>query len=130
MGLDDLIPTTDPAVIIAGIRQFGLAPDGSDLRDLAAAVERLQGTNRRAMKIADERSIQNVELRAEIGRLRAALAFYADYDNWNKNRPDGDRITGYCCGNVHVTDASGLGFPVAICDRGVRARAALEQNGT
>ena len=28
-------------VIIEGIKQFGLAPDGSDLRDLAAAIERL-----------------------------------------------------------------------------------------
>lgn len=29
---------SDPALIIAGIRQFGLAPDGSDLRDLAFAI--------------------------------------------------------------------------------------------
>jgi hypothetical protein len=29
---------TDPLVIIAGIRQFGLAPDGSDLRDLESAL--------------------------------------------------------------------------------------------
>lgn len=28
------------SIILAGIRQFGLAPDGSDLRDLAAALER------------------------------------------------------------------------------------------
>lgn len=29
-----------PSVIIAGIRQFGLAPDGSDLRELESAFER------------------------------------------------------------------------------------------
>ena len=36
-----VIRLSDPAVIIAGIRQFGLAPDGSDLRDLEAAFQRL-----------------------------------------------------------------------------------------
>lgn len=36
------ISLTDPAVIIAGIKQFGLAPDGSDLRDLVAAFGRLR----------------------------------------------------------------------------------------
>jgi len=33
------ISPSDPAVIIAGIRQFGLASDGSDLRDLERATE-------------------------------------------------------------------------------------------
>lgn len=37
----DTIKLTDPRVTIAGIRQFGLAPDGSDLRDLEAAFQRL-----------------------------------------------------------------------------------------
>ncbi len=32
------ISAQDPMVIIAGIRQFGLASDGSDLRDLTAAL--------------------------------------------------------------------------------------------
>lgn len=32
------VSPSDPCVIIAGIRQFGLAPDGSDLRDLEAAL--------------------------------------------------------------------------------------------
>lgn len=31
----------DPLVILAGIKRFGLAPDGSDLRDLEAAIRRL-----------------------------------------------------------------------------------------
>ncbi len=35
------ISVQDPLMIIAGIKQFGLAPDGSDLRDLEAAIERL-----------------------------------------------------------------------------------------
>lgn len=34
------ISVQDPAIIIAGIRQFGLAPDGTDLRDLEAALVR------------------------------------------------------------------------------------------
>lgn len=36
------ISPSDPLMIIAGIRQFGLAADGSDLRDLEAAVTRLE----------------------------------------------------------------------------------------
>lgn len=35
------LSASDPRVIIAGIRQFGLASDGSDLRDLEAALVRL-----------------------------------------------------------------------------------------
>lgn len=35
------ISLTDPLTILAGIKQFGLAPDGSDLRDLEAAIARL-----------------------------------------------------------------------------------------
>jgi len=35
------VSLTDPRVILAGIKQFGLAPDGSDLRDLEAAIDRL-----------------------------------------------------------------------------------------
>lgn len=35
------ISLCDPAITIAGIRQFGLASDGSDLRDLEAAFARL-----------------------------------------------------------------------------------------
>lgn len=35
------ISPSDPRVIIAGIRQFGLAADGSDLRELEAALSRL-----------------------------------------------------------------------------------------
>lgn len=36
------ISVQDPILLIAGIKQFGLAPDGSDLRDLEAAVASLQ----------------------------------------------------------------------------------------
>jgi hypothetical protein len=34
------VSLTDPLTILAGIKQFGLAPDGSDLRDLEAAIAR------------------------------------------------------------------------------------------
>lgn len=40
--MTDPISLSDPDVIIAGIKQFGLAPDGSDLRDLSASIERLR----------------------------------------------------------------------------------------
>lgn len=38
---EERISPSNPRVIIAGIRQFGLAADGSDLRDLEAAIDRL-----------------------------------------------------------------------------------------
>lgn len=34
------ISPSDPYIIIAGIKQFGLAPDGSDLQDLIRAFDR------------------------------------------------------------------------------------------
>jgi hypothetical protein len=39
--MTDTIKPADPLTIIAGIRQFGLAADGSDLRDLEAAIGRI-----------------------------------------------------------------------------------------
>ena len=45
---------SDPAVIIAGIRRFGLAPDGADLRDLEAAIARLRAP---ATDVGDTTSI-------------------------------------------------------------------------
>lgn len=42
--MGERISPSDPAFILAGIRQFGLAADGSDLRDLAAAIDRLKAT--------------------------------------------------------------------------------------
>jgi len=38
--MSETISPQDPLAIIAGIRQFGLAPDGSDLRDLEVALVR------------------------------------------------------------------------------------------
>lgn len=38
----DTIRPSDPLVILAGIRRFGLAPDGADLRDLEAALRASQ----------------------------------------------------------------------------------------
>jgi hypothetical protein len=40
---------------------------------LLLEIERLQGAKKRALAIADERSRENVELRAEIEKLQAAL---------------------------------------------------------
>lgn len=40
-GEGEPISVQDPKMILAGIRQFGLASDGSDLRDLEAAIEAL-----------------------------------------------------------------------------------------
>lgn len=42
---DVVMSPSDPLVILAGIKQFGLAPDGSDLRDLATALTQLQQHN-------------------------------------------------------------------------------------
>ncbi|HEU4986839.1 MAG TPA: hypothetical protein VFT89_07220 [Rhizobiaceae bacterium] len=39
-GVREALSPADPHTIIAGIRQFGLGPDGSDLRDLEAALSR------------------------------------------------------------------------------------------
>lgn len=38
----EAVSPSDPSVILAGIKQFGLASDGSDLRDLEAAIDRLR----------------------------------------------------------------------------------------
>ena len=43
------------------------------MHEAADEIERLQAAKRRALAIADERSKENVELRAENERLRAAL---------------------------------------------------------
>lgn len=67
------ISPSDPSVIIAGIRRFGLAADGSDLRDLEAAFER-NIVNMLAMM--DDKKVMRSEadaLRATVERLRTAL---------------------------------------------------------
>lgn len=46
-----------------------------------AEIERLQEAKRRALAIADERSKENVALRAENDRLRAALQAIAEDDD-------------------------------------------------
>ena len=48
-----IVSPTDPAVILAGIRQFGLAADGSDIRDLVAAIERLTARAEQAERERD-----------------------------------------------------------------------------
>lgn len=68
MTKNSTIRPTDPKVIIAGIRQFGLAADGSDLRDLEAAIER-----------ADARPAQE--------QIARAISRLGDYDD---DAADGD----------------------------------------
>lgn len=46
-GREEVSPS-DPLVIINGIRQFGLAADGSDLRDLEVAIRALTGADSNA----------------------------------------------------------------------------------
>lgn len=62
-----VVSPADPHWTIAGIRQFGLAADGSDLRDLDTAI--MRGFAREAAQ------------RAEIERLRRALQ--AAIGAWN-----------------------------------------------
>lgn len=42
------VTPSDPSVVIAGIRQFGLASDGADLRDLEMAIQALRTANEEA----------------------------------------------------------------------------------
>lgn len=48
----------DAEAIIAGIEQFGLAPDGSDLRDLRAAFVAARATPATPMQVKLERSVR------------------------------------------------------------------------
>ena len=50
-----------------------VGPTADLVMGLVDEIERLQAAKRRALAIADERSKENIELRAEIERLRAAL---------------------------------------------------------
>lgn len=49
---------------------------GSDIRRMLGEIERLQHAKRAALKIADERSKENVELKAEIAKLQADQAVW------------------------------------------------------
>lgn len=57
------IRPSDPLMILAGIRQFGLAADGSDLRDLEAALL----AERQAREAAETASIRSTEMMIESG---------------------------------------------------------------
>lgn len=59
------ISPSDPSAIIAGIKQFGLASDGADLRDLEAAIERLAEAIAAARREAlEEAAISQRQVRA------------------------------------------------------------------
>lgn len=58
-------------MVIAAMAAQSAATQG--LKEARAEIERLQDANRRALAIADERSRQNVGLRADIEKLREAL---------------------------------------------------------
>lgn len=78
----------DPATIIEGIRQFGLAPDGSDLRDLEVACANLERqlaearaeyltASKDAMELAGKLNTAEAErdrLAADNARLRDGFA--------------------------------------------------------
>lgn len=70
--MSDTISLTDPAVIISGIRQFGLAPDGSDLRDLESAMARRKDQIDRLRKSLQETTAEAVEHRDDIIKARDA----------------------------------------------------------
>jgi hypothetical protein len=80
---------SDPAAILAGIRQFGLASDGADLRDLDAALTALQSAlaarDARVAELERERDVidrmkTNVRhWRNEVGRLNAILQSQPDW---------------------------------------------------
>jgi hypothetical protein len=53
--------------------------------ELLLEIERLQDAKRRALAIADERSRENVELRAEIERMKERRKVYGD----REDEPDG-----------------------------------------
>lgn len=70
---------SDPRVIIAGIRQFGLASDGSDLRDLEAAIDRLSSTGSAGGTLARQQLIE-LAFRASINdsaNWRTSIARHA-----------------------------------------------------
>jgi len=85
-GEPEPISAQDPMLIIAGIKQFGLASDGSDLRDLQAVVAALQGrlaaceASLRLERCAgdlNETSSDEWRSRAEAAEARLAEAEYA-----------------------------------------------------
>ncbi|RJO75460.1 MAG: hypothetical protein C4523_00060 [Myxococcales bacterium] len=60
----EAVSPSDALVILSGIKQFGLAADGSDLRDLTIAVSRL--------------SRQLAEAQAELKKMRDFCSCYRD----------------------------------------------------
>src|SRR5882757_5233592 len=73
------ISAQDPELLLSSLLQFGRSPDGAVERDLRAAIARLREAKRRALAIADERSKEACELRAENQRLRSALKPFVDF---------------------------------------------------
>lgn len=79
---------TDPTVIIAGIKQFGLAPDGSDLRDLFATFERKDAALRKVI-LWLERLAERSEREAKDRRfVSLANAHAADAKNYRATAAD------------------------------------------
>jgi hypothetical protein len=77
----------DPDVILSGIKQFGLAPDGADLRDLAAELSRLRAEldDEKARHhdnrlVADHAYDRAEAAEAEVTRLQAEL--YEKNSGW------------------------------------------------
>lgn len=70
--MSDTISLQDPMVIIAGIKKFGLASDGSDIRDLTAAVDRLQ-------KQLDTANKRNEELQSTCWKMAGSKLNWREY---------------------------------------------------
>lgn len=59
--------------ILAGLRAAEIVEAVNAHDEMKAEIARVQEAKRKALEIADERSKENVGLRAEVKRLRAAL---------------------------------------------------------
>lgn len=95
--LEQKISPSDPMIILTGIRQFGLAADGSDLRDLVATITALRAQLAEAQEWRRNQEInwpmeierRNRELaaaEAALARARKALEEMLQYERLRANR--------------------------------------------
>ena len=104
-----VIRPSDPMFIIAGIRQFGLAADGSDLRDLEAALERIGRDVGEQARLYAEREAR---LQKRVGALTAER---------NRIRDDLDTAIGHigrCLRALENADCAPEAFGVGGSDEG------------
>lgn len=131
---ENTISVSDPLVTLAGIKRFGLASDGSDLRDLEAAIVRLRSERDVNAALVDV-NLASCDVRdAELARLRStpeptegmveaikqAIA-YADVAAQAEGMPAGKQATRLTATGVNL---DGSGYVTAEFDV-KKARAAL-----